>query len=101
MMKYRDFMSLSNSEIEFIINDIFKPNEIKTIRRDYSYKEIQVTILWHWDNNTEIEDELILKEDMIDCPFQKTADDNRKYIQYLFSKGVHELLKNNPYLVEE
>jgi len=100
MLKYRDFMSLSNTEIIYIINDIFKPEKIENINRDFKFKEIYITINWKWDESSVL-DMLILKEDCISADFQQSTSDNFKYKQYLLAKGINELLKDNHYLEEE
>lgn len=103
-MKYRDFLDLTDDEIRFIVNEIFKPVNIDNISRNSEWREITCEITTTWGNGTEedpyedIADELILKEKGIQIDFSTTGDDVIKWQKYLMAKGCHFLLKDNPYI---
>lgn len=106
MLKYRKFISLTDDEIKLIIKDMFHPESINYIEKDKRYDEIKVGISTKWystdkNGNEEedlIEDEIILGEDEITADFQILAKDMDLYKKFLFSLGIHDLFKDNPYL---
>ncbi|MBR2240085.1 MAG: hypothetical protein IKO49_03830 [Bacilli bacterium] len=106
MLKYRKFISLTDDEISLIVKDMFHPESINYIEKDKKYDEIKVSISTKWyslnkKNEEEedlIEDEIILTEDDITADFQITAKDMDLYKKFLFSLGIHDLFKDNPYL---
>ena len=106
MLKYRKFISLIDDEIKLIVKDMFHPESINYIEKDKKYDEIKVGISTKWystdnDGNEEeelIADEVILGEDEITADFQITAKDMDLYHKFLFSLGIHDLFKDNPYL---
>ena len=106
MLKYRKFISLTDDEIKLIIKDMFHPESINYIEKDKRYDEINVGISTKWystdkNGNEEedlIEDEIILGEDEITADFQILAKDMDLYKKFLFSLGIHDLFKDNPYL---
>lgn len=65
-MLYREFLSLSDEEITFIVNDIFHPKRIENIDRDTELNEItcDITTIWKGDegeDDFEVTDELTLR----------------------------------------
>lgn len=44
IMKYREFLSLTDEEIRFILTDIFHPIKIENIQRDKEFNEITADI---------------------------------------------------------
>ncbi|WP_120198400.1 hypothetical protein [Lacrimispora algidixylanolytica] len=65
-MEYRDFLDLTDDEVSFIVNEIFKPIKIENINRSKAWREIACEITTTWGNGTEedpyadITDELTL-----------------------------------------
>ena len=106
MLKYRKFMTLTNEEMAVITSDLFNPISIDKIIKDKLYNEIRVTMKTKWyskndkgeDEEELISDEIIFTEDDISADFEINAKDIELYRKYLFSLGVCDLLKNNPYL---
>lgn len=106
MLKYRKFISLTDDEIKLIIKDMFHPESINYIEKDKKYDEIKVGISTKWystdnDGNEEeelIAEEIILGEDEITADFQILAKDIDLYKKFLFSLGINDLFKDNPYL---
>lgn len=103
-MKYRDFMSLTDDEIKFIVNDIFQPKSIGAIERIEEWEEIEVAIVTEWGNDEfgveEIEDIIGLRENIIYSDFEILYEDLFKWRQFLLAKGCNELLKDNRYLIQ-
>ncbi len=104
MLKYRDFLDLTDDEIRFILNDILQPTKIENIQRDTTFQEITATITtggWETENGVEeIEDVITLSVDGIDVDFSLTIDDENKWKKFLLAKGCDKRLKDNPYLSE-
>ena len=113
MLKYRKFISLTDDEIKLIVKDMFHPESINYIEKDKKYDEIKVGISTKWystDNDDNEEealsekplpsqgDEIILGEDEITADFQILAKDIDLYKKFLFSLGINDLFKDNPYL---
>jgi hypothetical protein len=106
MLKYRKFISLTNDEIDLIVKDMFHPESVNYIEKDKKYNEIKVGISTKWysknknneDEEDLIDDEIVLTENDITADFQILSKDMDLYKKYLFSLGVCNLLKNNPYL---
>ena len=106
MLKYRKFSTLTDEEISLIVNDMFHPESINYIEKDKKYDEIKVGISTKWYSKNKkneeeeeiIEDEIILTEDEITADFQILAKDMDLYKKFLFSLGIHDLFKDNPYL---
>lgn len=105
--EYRDFLSLTEEEIKFILTELFHPIKIENIFRSEDFNEIYADITTDgWlisDDNgneaaTELTDTIILRQNDLYVDFSTNYDDLLKYKQWLFSKGVCELLKDNPYL---
>jgi len=105
-MRYRDFMSLTDEKIIFIITDIFKPVKIENIVRNKEWNEINCDITTTWGLGTKEEpyediiDELTLKESGLEINFSMNNTDRLKWKQYLLAKGCNKLLKDNQYLNE-
>lgn len=103
-MKYREFLSLTDAEISFILMDIFNPTKIENIRRDEKYNEITVDITTGgWDDGEggtfQVTDEMCLQMDTIEVDFSLDKTDLKKWRQFLLAKGCDVRLKDNPYLV--
>lgn len=103
-MKYREFLSLTDEEIRFILNDIFYPKAIGKIERDEEWNEITAEMTTEWGNADdedgiiEITDEVALSMDEIQVDFQLDGSDLWRWKQFLLAKGCNDLLKDNPYL---
>ena len=54
-MKYREFLSLTDEEIRFILTDIFHPIKIENIQRDKEFNEITADITTDGWNDGETE----------------------------------------------
>ena len=107
-MKYRDFLTLTDEEIKFIVKEMFNTSKISDIRRDEEEREIVCTITTDgWNDgeseNFSIEDELILKQPTLYSPgifidFAVGAEEKKKWRQFCLAKGCNAFLENNPYL---
>lgn len=108
-MKYREFMTLTNAEIEFILNELYSPVKIIEIERDMedrSYGCFVSTDSWVGEEGetVEIKEYIDLYENTIEnnfSSFKEMVENNWKWKQYLFSLGCNKLLKDNPYLKNE
>lgn len=103
MLKYREFLSLTDEEIRFILTDIFNPVKIENIQRDEKFNEITVEITTDgWEDgeteNFEITDEVILTPSSINVDFSIDYKNIFKWKQFLLAKGCDERLKDNSYL---
>ena len=105
--EYREFLSLTEEEVKFILTDLFHPIKIENIFKLEDFNEIYADITtggWETldDNGNEVEEELtdtvILSQNNLYVDFSTNYNDLLKYRQWLFSKGVCNLLKDNPYL---
>lgn len=103
MLRYREFLNLTDEEIEFIINDIFHPVKVDNIQRDKDFNEITVDITTTWNDGEEnfnVTDEITLTTKKIIVNFSLTKNDLLKWQQFLLAKGCDYRLKDNPYLEE-
>lgn len=104
MLQYREFLSLTDEEIKFIINDIFHPVKVDNTQKNKKHNEITVDITTIWDvgedEDTEITDEITLTESNIIADFSLANGDLWKWEQFLLAKGCDYRLKNNPYVEE-
>lgn len=110
MLQYREFLSLTDEEIKFILTEMFNPIKIGTIERDKEFNEITVEMTTGgWDDGEggefEIEDIITLKMPTVyDCglevDFSLTSEDKLKWEQFLLAKGCDYRLKDNPYMEE-
>lgn len=102
-MKYREFLSLTDEEIKFILTDIFNPTKIENIQRDKEWNEITADITTDgWKigiGNGEITDTITLSMGKLEI-YWLSDDDEDKWIKFLLAKGCDERLKDNPYLEE-
>ena len=101
MMKYRDFMTLTDDEIKFIMCEIFHDMKIKNIKRFNNTKHYEVTLISTWydgEEEIEIEDSISLFQGNIHAPFSLNTNEIVLYNKFLLAKGMHEYLKDNPYL---
>ncbi len=104
MTKYREFISLTDEEIEFILKDIFDCSKVENIHRDKKYNYITAEITRPWktekDEHFEKVDEIGLTMENIIVSFFLTKDDLLKWKQFLLAKGCDYRLKDNPYMEE-
>lgn len=103
MLRYREFLNLTDEEIEFIINDIFHPVKVDNIQRDKDFNEItaDITTIWNdGEENFNVTDEITLTTKKIIVNFSLTKNDLLKWQQFLLAKGCDYRLKDNPYLEE-
>lgn len=111
MLKYREFLDLTDEEIKFILTDIFNPVKIDNIQRDKEWNEFTVEMTTGgWDDGEggefEIEDEITLKlptsprDCGLEVDFSLTKEDELKWRQFLLAKGCDYRLKDNPYLTQ-
>ena len=106
MLKYREFLSLTDEEIEFIIKDIFPyTTKVDNITRDEKWNRMTCDI-YIMEEYPEYADTLYLEVPSVSEPegitthdFTLTADELWKWQQYLLAKGVDERLKDNPYIM--
>ena len=103
-MKYRDFMSLTDDEIIFIITDIFPyTKKVDNIVRDQKSRCISCDI-YIMDEYPEYADTLDLTvpsgydQGIATHDFSLTDGELWKWKQYLLAKGCDQRLKDNPYL---
>lgn len=110
MLKYREFLSLTDEEIKFILTEMFNPIKIGTIERDKEFNEITAEITTGgWDDGEdedfEIEGVITLKIPTVyncglEVDFSLTSEDKLKWSQFLLAKGCDYRLKDNPYMKE-
>ncbi len=110
MLQYREFLSLTDEEIKFILTEMFNPIKIENIERDKEWNKITVEMTTGgWDNGKdedfEIEDTITLNMPTVyDCglevDFSLTSEDKLKWRQFLLAKGCDYRLKDNQYLEE-
>lgn len=102
MLRYREFLSLTDEEIRLILTDIFNPVKIENIQRNEELDEITAEITTDgWDDGESVyesTDEVTLKQNTIQVDFSVDSEDMLKYKQFLLAKGCNYLLKDNPYL---
>lgn len=101
-MQYRNFKSLTKEEIEYIVRKIFKVEKVKEIDYciDQEFIEVTITSKWIMDNEEiEIDDIVTLFPDGdIEVDFSIFKEDRDLFKQYLLSKGINDLLKDNPFI---
>lgn len=98
MIEYKEFLDLTDEEIEFIINDIFHPIKVDNIQRNKKCNSISCDI-YIMEEYPEFADTLDLYVNKIMThDFLITEDENFKWEQFLLAKGCNVLLKDNPYL---
>lgn len=110
MLQYREFLSLTDEEIKFILTEMFNSTKIVNIERDKEWNKITVEMTTGgWDDGEggefEIEDIITLKMPTVyDCglevDFSLTSEDKLKWEQFLLAKGCDYRLKDNPYMEE-
>jgi hypothetical protein len=110
MLQYREFLSLTDEEIKFILTEMFNPTKIVNIERDKEWNKITVEMTTGgWDDGEggefEIEDIITLKMPTVyDCglevDFSLTSEDKLKWEQFLLAKGCDYRSKDNPYMEE-
>ena len=108
MIKYREFLDLTDEEIRFILTEIFHPVSIGNIERDKEWNEFTVEMTTGgWDDGEggefEIEDEITLKMPTsrscgLEVDFSLNSEYDLKWRQFLLAKGCDYRLKDNPYI---
>lgn len=101
MLQYKEFIDLTDEEIEFILKDIFHPTNVRNIKRDVEYNEITADITTSWNDGKEdldVTDEITLTPEKIVVDFSLAKDDLLKWKQFLLAKGCDYRLKDNPYI---
>lgn len=104
MLKYREFLSLTDEEIEFILKDIFEATKVENITRNQKWNNIEVDITTQWEDPDkengymDVTDTITLYGYTIEAPFSIDIGDRWRWEQFLLSKGCNDLLKDNPYL---
>lgn len=102
MLEYREFITLTDYEITFILTELFNPVNISNITRDSEWNIITADIETDGWNDGEklinIVDTVTLTPNDISVDFALTDEDLLKYRQYLLARGCNYLLKNNPYI---
>lgn len=96
-MKYRSFLSLTDDEIIFAMEDIFHCTEIYHILRYKKNNEIHVKAAIPFQDDT-IRETVILEEDKLQAPWIDSWEEEKRWEQFLLAKGCHSLLEDNPYL---
>ena len=101
MLKYREFLSLTDEEIKYIVRDIFPyTKDINNIERDERYDIISCDI-YIMEEYPEYADTLDLSlTDIKTHDFTLTNGEVLKWKQFLLAKGCDYRLKNNPYMEE-
>ena len=99
MIKYREFLDLTDEEIIFIIKEIFPDTtKVDNIERDTTWERISCNI-YIMEEYPHIPDTLTCTINGIEThDFELTDDEVWKWQQYLLAKGCDERLKDNPYL---
>lgn len=103
-MKYREFLSLTDEEIIYIIKEIFPhTNRVDNIERVNDQNKISCNI-YIMPQYPDLPDKLRLylpedeSESIQTCDFSLTPEELLKWEQYLLAKGCDYRLKDNPYL---
>lgn len=99
-MKYREFLSLTDEEIIFIMKEIFSnTSRVDNIERDEKWNKISCNI-YIMDEEPDFADEIEFDANgnMDTKDFMITYDEEFKLKQFLLAKGCDERLKDNPYL---
>lgn len=101
MLKYREFLDLTDEEIEFIIKEIFPYTRcVNNIERDKESNQISCDI-YIMEEYPEFGDTLDLSLNGIDThDFVLTSKELLKWRQFLLAKGCDYRLKDNPYMEE-
>lgn len=101
MLKYREFLDLTDEEIEFIIKEIFPYTRcVNNIERDKESNQISCDI-YIMEEYHEFGDTLDLSLNGIDThDFGLTSKELLKWRQFLLAKGCDYRLKDNPYMEE-
>lgn len=107
MIKYRDFLSLTDEEIIYIIKEIFSyTKRVDNITRNNKQNIISCNI-YIMDEYPDFPDELklYLPEDETESiqtnDFELSSEELLKWEQFLLAKGCDYRLKDNPYLEDK
>lgn len=101
MLKYMEFMDLTDDEIIFIIKDIFPTtSKVDNINRCVKWNTISCDI-YIVEEYPDYADTLDLDLTGIEShDFILTEDEELKWKQFLLAKGCDYRLKDNPYLCQ-
>lgn len=99
MIKYREFMDLTDDEIIFIIKDIFPTTpKVDNIHRDVKWNTMSCDV-YIMEECPDYADTLDLNLTGIEThDFTLTEEEELKWKQFLLAKGCDYRLKDNPYL---
>ena len=99
MIPYRNFLSLTDAEIIYIIKDIFPTtSKVDNIIRDRYSNQIACNI-YIMEGRPYFASTLILNADKIRTDsFDVCREEQSKWQEYLLAKGCDSRLKNNPYM---
>ena len=101
MPQYRDFLSLTDEEIAFIIKDIFDTPRVDNIERDEKWDRISCDI-YIMEEYPHIADTLnLFPNEITTGDFELTDKEQLKWQQYLLAKGCDYRLKDNPYMMAD
>lgn len=94
-LSYREFNSLTDDEIRSAMNYIFQPINIGDITRvDEQHISVDIFIM---PEHPGIVDTIDLTEDDMETHDFDLTDESVEWRQFLLSKGIHPLLKDNPF----
>lgn len=101
MLKYREFLDLTDEEIKFIIKDIFPYTRcVNDIQRDKESNQMSCSI-YILEEYPDIPDTLDLSLEGIEThDFELNKKELLKWRQFLLAKGCDYRLKDNPYMEE-
>lgn len=101
MLQYRDFLSLTDEEIAFIIKDIFETPRVDHIERDEKWDRISCDIYIMEDYPDYADSLNLFPNEITTGDFELTDKEQLKWQQYLLAKGCDYRLKDNPYMEQE
>lgn len=101
MLRYREFLDLTDEEIKFIIKDIFPyTRKVDNIKRDKKWNQMSCDI-YIMEEYPNFSDTLNLSLNTIKThDFILTDGELLKWSQFLLAKGCDHRLKDNPYMEE-
>jgi len=114
-MQYQKITDLTDDEVRFIINEIYRPEKITRIIRKKRKEEVIVRVKTRWhttdDDGKDVyyldTEELTLKDpfrNRIGLEYDQSTysfsfdKDQEKFKQFCLAKGICYLLKDNPYM---
>lgn len=101
MLKYREFLDLTDEEIEFIIKDIFTYTRCVNDIERYKESNQMSCSIYILEEYPDIPDTLDLSLEGIEThDFELNKKELLKWRQFLLAKGCDYRLKDNPYMEE-